>query len=101
MQQLKVLGTDEMIRLCKARGQRRYGHQLGKYVCGLRNIGSSKAGLMNHLTSDDHIDLFCLTETRLCQEEYDVLNESTPPPYINTHTPPATGRGGGVTASSL
>ena len=54
--------------------------------------------LINELISDNNIDLFCLTETWLRQDEYVSLNESTPPSHINTHIPRDTGRGGGVAA---
>ncbi len=54
--------------------------------------------LVNELISDHHIDLFCLTETWLSNDDYVSLNESTPPSHINTHIPGDTGRGGGVAA---
>ena len=53
---------------------------------------------MNDLITDQHVDLFCMTETWLQPEEYVSLNESTPPSYNNTHIPRTTGRGGGVAA---
>ncbi len=45
-----------------------------------------------------HIDLFCRTETRLSNDDYISLNESTPPSHINTPIPRDIGRGGGVVA---
>ena len=54
--------------------------------------------LINELISDNDIDLFCLTETWLCQDEYVSLNEFPPPSHINIHIPRDTGRGGGVAA---
>ena len=59
---------------------------------------SSKYELINEFISDNNIDLFCLTETWLCQDKYVSLNESTPPSHINTHIPRDSGRGDGVAA---
>ena len=58
---------------------------------------SSKALSVNDFIYHD-IDLFCLTETWLCNEEYVSLNESTPSSHINNHIPRDTGRGGGAAA---
>ncbi len=54
--------------------------------------------LVKELISDHHIDLFCLTETWLSNDDYVSLSGSTPPSQINTHIPRDTGRGEGVAA---
>ena len=64
---------------------------------GLINIQSltSKAALVNELT-DNHIEIFFLTETRLKPDKYLALNESTPPSHVKCHMTHSTGRGCGV-----
>ena len=51
---------------------------------------------MNDLIYNHQIDIFCLTETWLQQEDHVSINESTPSDYLNVHVPRTTGRGGGV-----
>ena len=71
--------------------------------CGLLNIASlrkkGKGELLNEIISDNFLDLLCLTETWLTEEEYVSLNTATPPSHINTHIHRDTGQiGGGVAA---
>jgi len=40
---------------------------------------------------DHHIDIFCITETWLQQEDHVSINESTPSDYLNVHVPRTTG----------
>ena len=64
------------------------------------NIGclSYQSVLINELILDNNIDLFCLTETWLCQDKYVSLNDSNPPSDINTNIPRDSGRGSGDAA---
>jgi len=52
------------------------------------------------MIGDHHIDIFCLTETWLQQEDHVSIIESTPSGDSNVHIPRTTGRegGGGVAA---
>lgn len=64
----------------------------------LKHQISSKAVVVNDLTPNHHIGLFCLTETWLWVDEHVSHNESTPPSHIHTHSPQDTSRGGRVAA---
>ena len=66
----------------------------------VRSLTSQGVLKKNYLISDYNIDLFCLTETKLCQDDYVSLNESTPPSHINAQIPWDTDRRGGVTTIS-
>ena len=51
------------------------------------------------LISDNNLDLLCLSETWLGEQEYVGLNTATPPSHSNTHIPRDNGQvGGGVAA---
>ena len=69
--------------------------------CGVLNIRSirNKGVLVNEIISDNHLDLLCLSETWLGEQEYVGLNTATPPSHSNTHIPRDNGQiGGGVAA---
>lgn len=57
---------------------------------------SSKAVLIKELIPDKNINLFCLTETWLSQDDYVSLNEAIPPTHINSNAPYCSSQGGGV-----
>ena len=67
--------------------------------CGVLNIRSirHKGVLVNEIISDNNLDLLCLSETWLGEQEYVGLNTATPPSHSNTHIPRDNGQvGGGV-----
>lgn len=66
-----------------------------KIKCGFLKIWSlsSKPILINELISDKSIDLFCLNETWLSEDDYVSLTEATPPSQINSNVPHCSGQG--------